>query len=401
MSAKILVIGRQVRPIVLSAKCAGYEVYAVSYFDCVDQRAGCALSRTFMHDHTGDDVTLEPLKIKDKFQDYMMESAAAILEEIEIDFIVPKMNSPLINKLNKYSPVLGSDPKKIERANNKYEIYKLAKKLGIPTPETVRIKNKDDAISRFIEFKDNWKGGAVIKPARGAHGAGIVKINQVADIPEIPLEFSDRYLMQEYIPGIPGNISMLSAGDETSGIYLSEQIIADPFLGAPSGFEYCGNIGPARIKNLQVIESIKSSFSKIIKELGLVGNVGGDFVVNDNNFYLIEINPRFQGSQDVVQTTTGINLVSGHLKAFGGNLIEIPRADSYAVSMTAFARADVMVFKKYKNDGSIMDIPFLNSRVDFRAPVATALSVGSDRDTAIKRGKEIVRSIYRGVRIAD
>src|SRR5690606_2141027 len=102
--------------------------------------------------------------------------------------------------------------------------------------------------------------------------------------------------------------SVLSTAEESRTIITSQQIIGAGELGQKEPFGYTGNITPycgqANIVELAEI---------VINRLGLVGSNGVDFIAKKGEVYVVEVNPRIQGTFECVEKSLGINMAKAHI----------------------------------------------------------------------------------------
>jgi hypothetical protein len=182
----------------------------------------------------------------------------------------------------------------------------------------------------------------------------------------------------------------LSNGDEARCLTVNEQLIGEKRLGAPRRFGYCGNVIPL---DKPESEDIIAEYSEALCErIGLVGSNGVDFALSDQP-YLMEVNPRFQGTIDCVEGLLGINLVKEHIRACGGELGEYGRAKGYAAKLILYAKWDTKVpdLKKFRN---VVDIPREGSIVEKGRPICSVLKFGSSRKGVLADAFQTVEKIY-------
>ena len=95
-------------------------------------------------------------------------------------------------------------------------------------------------------------------------------------------------------------------------------------------YGYCGNIVPYiqqmsprnQLHNLNIGEIA----ANIIHNSKLIGSNGVDMIITDGEVYVIEVNPRLQGTFEAAKAALDINLGQAHIMACHGELMEIPRA---------------------------------------------------------------------------
>ena len=157
---------------------------------------------------------------------------------------------------------LGSSSKGIEIAGNKYTTYKKIKD-SVKTPKTFPLKKY------------------IIKEIDGCGGA-----HQLID---------KNYIIQEFVDGEAYSVSFIvqnndkeSNKNENNKIYplcLNKQYIKN---------HYCG--GEVNISH-PLKEDIINESKRALKQIeGLNGYVGVDVIVNENDIYVLEINPRITTS---------------------------------------------------------------------------------------------------------
>ena len=99
-----------------------------------------------------------------------------------------------------------------------------------------------------------------------------------------------EFILQEFIEGLNISVSVLSTGSQSRTILTSEQIIGEVNLGQREVYGYCGNIAP-----LLEDKGAARIGEDVINYLSLKGSNGVDFIIRNDDLYLIEINPRPTG----------------------------------------------------------------------------------------------------------
>jgi uncharacterized protein len=141
---------------------------------------------------------------------------------------------------------------------------------------------------------------------------------------------------------VPGrSVSALLLADGVSAIVLgfSEQW-ASPKSRQP--FRYGGAVRPADIAPA-VAERLAESACRLAAALSLTGLNSADFIVDGDDFWILEINPRPGATLDIFETNGG-SLFSLHMAACAGDLIDYaPRLDGAKASAILYAESDVVV----------------------------------------------------------
>jgi hypothetical protein len=174
---------------------------------------------------------------------------------------------------------------------------------------------------------------------------------------------------------------------------LTEQLIGRGELGA-RGFGWCGNILPPATSfddTLAVLKPVKAMIAALTRHFGLRGVNGIDLVIAEGpdgrpRPHLVEVNPRYTASMELVERAYGLNMFSSHLAAMDGHLPNFSLADrlqprhKYLGKGIVYARRTVtMPETKGWIECDRRDIPFHSERIEAGHPVCTVLAEGEGR----------------------
>jgi len=235
----------------------------------------------------------------------------------------------------------------------------------------------------------------LLKPVRGGGGHGIR--------PWAGEPLDAAHFLQRLVPGRPASAAFVADGRRCVVLGLTEQLIGRQELGA-AGFAWCGNILPLPIPDQQcaaVLRLVESMANQLTREFELRGVNGIDLVISDDlDVHLIEVNPRYTASMELVEDAYGLNIFSLHIEAVAGRL---PRW-SLAEHMDGPRRAKGIVYAT--QDVTIpntdtwlasgrRDIPFRGDRIAAGHPICTVLSRGTHRAECWRRLVEGAGSVRR------
>ncbi len=364
---RLLIVGVHTRPAVASAKRSHHTVESADYFGDVDLKRLADASLSI--------VEQKPYHSSGRFaEQYSDEKLLALARRLDGDRIILTSTLPLRSR--KVAGISGVRAKKLK--DKTYQLRKV-KKLDVAFPRTKVVENRDEAIEAAQEIGFP----VVLKPALGAGGEGVVLARHEEEVPDI----RERCLVQEYIRGRAISVSTLSAGDESIAVSTSVQLLGSRLVNA-QGFIYCGSVVPYTGD-----ERLLSMAEEISRLFRLKGWNGIDFVEAKGEYYFMELNPRFQGTLDVVELAYGINIVEAHLAACDGELPEQrPAARRYAARLTLFAGERCIVRGNLAKLCS--DVPVRNAIVEAGEPVTTVLASGGSRSEALRRAKAKARRVY-------
>jgi uncharacterized protein len=360
---KILVICKSSRNIVCSAKKAGYTVYALDHFGDADMMKCADKARSF-----GNIPETGIYELARSFGD--------------VDAVVL---GPGFEKLE-FKNILNNRLSVMEEVNDKLKIAKKFRSMDIPHPETEPL---DKASGLGFPL--------MIKPRSGSGGMR----NAIARNEDELALFSARddageLIAQEFVEGVPCSASLIGTGDEAVVVSLNEQLIGVPWL-TRLPFAYCGNITPFVTGFSE--EMIRYS-TQIALEFRLVGTNGIDFIQTEKGIVAIEVNPRFQGSIDTVEMSTGMNIFEAHMESFKGVLPKPKNAGCFAAKTILYADRRVVIDRrlsdrliKCMNTGRAVDIPQTGCTMQPDEPVTTFLGTGKTCEIALGEAGKYARSI--------
>lgn len=152
------------------------------------------------------------------------------------------------------------------------------------------------------------------KKHRSAGGLGVkfVDSNELKEPSQLRAnDLSELGLLQEYVSGKSIGVSFLSSHHGTLIVGMSESIPLQPHIW--SDFIYRGSIAPISIP--KSIETPLSDFANsVVRSTEWRGIWQADFVLNGDALYLLEINPRWTASMELLAHGYDLPLVSWHVE---------------------------------------------------------------------------------------
>jgi uncharacterized protein len=367
---KILVVGVSVRAMAESAVRSGYEILALDAFGDQDLKPiteAYALHRNF-------NMRYSPGALY-RASRQLSYDAVAYTSNLE--------NHPkVLERMAGSRKIIGNPPQSIEAVRDWAALFAGLTRAGFSVPETIFAgeKHKADSQRRWL-----------IKPLAGGGGHGIVFQRR----PEAP---SDRFMLQEYISGKPCSASFVANGQDCVVIGITEQLIGMHAFGS-RGFRYCGNIlplpeiiGPGSGEIL--LDKIRQLAVFLTRKYGLMGVNGIDFILNGEQIYLTEVNPRYSASMELIEQAYHLPVFHLHAQAvFQRRLPEFRfeefRKERFFAKAILFAeRNAVAPDTKGWLDNSARDIPEPGEKLHKGNPICTVLA---SRQTCEETLAELIR----------
>jgi predicted ATP-grasp superfamily ATP-dependent carboligase len=376
---KILVIGVDLTALAYAVSRAGYKVFAADYFGDLDLRKVCKGYSSILQQRAGKSTG----RIESNFDPRaFLRMGKSLIEKEQIDVIL--LSSGLedsfnvLHELNELVEILGN------------------KRLGIPHPTSIVVNSLEDAktSAKDLGFP------VVLKPLEGFAGFAIRKAernSQLEKMFQIIEQLSTKgVLIQEYIEGTDASISFIASSTGVRILTLNEQLIGLRELYQHEQFGYCGNIVPLEVEEptRKVCEHI---VEKISTRFDLRGSNGIDVVISKSGTpKVIEVNPRFQGTQECVERVLGVNLVKMHIDACVHGSLPI-YSEIFSKSATRLilnaprrvATPDLTFFE------GVRDIPLPKTIIEEGEPLCSVIADGEEREISLKNAKEKADTIYR------
>ena len=355
-----LVLGLSTRAIAESAVRGGHNVFTLDYFGDRDQRA-------LVKNHS-------------LSRDYRLPfRAASLLEassDLEFDTVLYTSNlenhPEVVGQLADRADLLGNGPGVLGRVRDWAVLREFCRQRSIPHPPTLLPGEEKLATSEF-----NW----LCKPARGGGGSGIG--------PWDGRRLNRNFVLQACVDGLPASAAFVADGKKGVVIGLTLQLIGHPEFGA-TGYCWCGNILPLPMENDKsrcVLDGVEKMVSLLTRHFGLKGVGGIDIIISDGpdgqpRPFLVEINPRYTASMELIEWGYGLNIYSLHIDAFNGYLPEFSLTGHldgpFFGKAIVFARnAAVIPDTGGWSQRGWRDIPYPGDEINKGRPVCTVFARGN------------------------
>jgi predicted ATP-grasp superfamily ATP-dependent carboligase len=261
----------------------------------------------------------------------------------------------LLAKISERWPLLGNGPSAVVRVKAPETFFAELGRLGIPHPRTVMDPPAE-------------AGGWLAKRQGGAGGSHIVKSHVVGNHAAVRRKAGGRLYFQEKVEGRPVSALFVSSGTAALVLGFSEQWAA-PSPG--SKWRYGGAARPAELS--QDLESrLTESVERVAQGFDLKGLGSADFLVNGEDFYLLEVNPRPGATLDIFDGGA-VPLLRIHLEAVLENRLPTAPLNLPSASAAAIVHATepITVSQTMIWPDWTADRPESGERIDKDRPICT------------------------------
>ena len=408
----LLLMGIDTRPMVNSAIKLDYKTFSISYFKTVDfkvpYREKHVLDQESVISCGRFEENYSPEKLLELSKDFLFQN----YDENEIDKIVLTTGINAKNfsgEFKKFRKIVRGN-KNTECVDNKFKFYnKLKNKFNVPL--TFQPSDVGELNEILQQYTNNQ---FILKPLQGSGGLGIFLLNnescdELKQVSEICQNISlENYILQEHIEGTNVSSSVLSSHNDRKNL-INSRLITEHDLGNES-YEYSGNILPldensfrmfndnrTEINADELNDEMKNTSEDLINQFKLIGSNGVDYILDkDGELKIIEINPRFQGTYELVENSLGINLLDAHIKACEGEIIDIPNPSQYSIKKIIYARKQVSIGNL--NIPNVYDIPYEGVKIEKDQPLVTIISSSKDLKTATNNAKIVEEKVYENIK---
>lgn len=224
--------------------------------------------------------------------------------------------------------------------------------IAIPLPELSLAK--PPATAHWLAKRAGGSGGGHIKPAAQAPRGAVY--------------------YQRKVSGIPTSALFLADGTNATVMGFSTQWILPT---ADKPYRYGGAAQPATLPP-HTAALLTSAVARLAAAASLVGLNSADFLVDGEDFWLVDINPRPSATLDIFEPPQG-SLVSMHMAACIGHLAPVPRySEGAKAAAIVYAEDDIHSVPALAWPHWSADRPQPGSAIEAGEPLCTVYACGAD-----------------------
>lgn len=368
----VVLIGASIRAAAQSARLAGFHVIGVDLFGDRDCRDAC--DRFAVLDQTDDAV-----KLLDEYPRARVVCVGGFADP-----------GSALRSLGPHARQIETTLQWQHRLKQPETLRRLAIAGGMSFPKT--ITNVSSKFDRERLSRGRW----LVKPRTGSGGIGVHWFSGN------PNAVAADVTVQRYVPGRVHGATLAINGDSAVVVGVCKSLVHRHGHGdAAMPFVYAGSFGPVPIGDA-LRHSLTQIGIRIHRHTGLVGLCNVDIVIDrDGNAWLLEINPRWSGSSEVIERS----LIGDDTSLFtiacdpgrSSSLVMDPTRQTYKRILYAPRNEGPLTFRLQAiapeiGDGvQVADIPADGSIVEPGWPICSVLIDVNAGD--VKRSTTAVRTI--------
>ena len=266
----------------------------------------------------------------------------------------------VVETLSRRFSLLGNDPGALRLVRDPFWLAELVRGANLLMPDT-------KATSAQIPTDGSW----LVKSLASGGGEGIKAWRGPFPINSRAVYFQARQ------PGRSLGATYIRDDSEVRLIGLTRQLVGRP----GNRFAYRGSLGPWPVAESTWREVIRLG-RLVADQAGLRGLFGLDLVESGGRVWLIEVNPRYTASVEILEAALGRSILADHLRAFGLTLDEPQResasTDQVVGKAILFARSSGHLRDAIPvGTSDLADIPHAGTRFDQGQPIMTVFGRGN------------------------
>ena len=379
---KLAIVGASARAAAFSALRAGYEVVAADMFADADLQRAASVAR--IDDYPGGLIEwLERCEC-----DAWLYTGALEIYPNQIALMWA------------LQPLLGNDGDALRRVRDPLELQRAAASAGLSFPET-------RAAAAGLPGDGSW----LCKTYRGASGSGVWALDGPTAMERAVRE---RAVFQQRREGASAAAVFVCGEHGATLLGVTSQLVG--VLGA-GPWQYAGSIGP-----IECSSAIRGQLAvlgeMLVEQFHLRGLAGVDLVMAGDRAWIVEVNPRYSASVEVLERTTGVSAIAAHLSACqavdearGGDLAKLTASQRTSSPVHGksilFAPRDARVSTEFfqwamdqsgLDDATLADIPHAGEMILAGRPVLTVFAAAESadgcREQLFRRLAEVQSRLY-------
>ena len=319
---------------------------------------------------TSDRLYFEPLTDEDVYEIIKREKTNGKLVGVIVQFggQTPLKLSEYLNKMN--IPILGTSVDSIDLAEDRERFKKIVDDLNLLQPINGIAYSEKQAfdIIKRIGFP------AVIRPSYVLGGRAMEIVHKTDELKKyfkqaVIISGDSPVLIDSYLKdSIEVDVDAISDGEDVVIAGIMEHIEE---AGIHSGDSTC-TLPPYSLSD-KIIEDIKKQTKKLAIALQVKGLLNIQFAIQNNNIFLLEVNPRSSRTVPFVAKSTGLQIVQLASKISVGKKLKDLKVKQKKMSYIAI-KEPVFPFKRFPNVDTILG-PEMKS-------TGEVMSIDKDMETA-------------------
>ncbi len=262
------------------------------------------------------------------------------------------------------APIIGTSPDAIDRAEDRERFQQLLKKLEIKQPPNGTVRSLEEG----LRLANVFAYPLIVRPSYVLGGRAMAVIYNEKELQrymmkEVDVSFEAPLLLDHFLDNaIEVDVDAIADGKQVFIAGIMQHIEQ---AGVHSGDSACSL--PAHSLSEEIQNKIAESIEKIALELNVIGLINAQFAVQDNEIYVLEVNPRASRTVPFVAKAIGLPLAKIAARCMIGQSLTEQNISArivpnyYSVKLPVFPfnkfpEVDPILGPEMKSTGEVMGI---------------------------------------------
>ncbi|MCL4202386.1 MAG: ATP-grasp domain-containing protein [Pirellulaceae bacterium] len=300
----------------------------------------------------------------------------------------------LIDRIAAVRPLLGNPGDILRAVRDPFRLAECLRKNGLDAPDVSLEPPSGEHRARWLR-----------KPLRSSGGREIERLSTNPHPPTATLRNEACY-HQAFVDGLSYSAVFVAAGGKAAMLGVTRQLVGEAWTGAEP-FTYCGSLWPAAIdsRSALVLSRIGDCLAACFRLSGLFGV---DLVLQGHRAFVLEVNPRYTASVEVLEHAWGgqVHSIQMHVDACRQGFLTSPTTANPQLccgKAILFARQPTRVGSRFEdliariNDGSswspLADVPTAGAQIEVGQPVLTVRAAAATPEAVMQRLREFAGQV--------
>jgi len=277
----------------------------------------------------------------------------------------------VVSTISQARPLWGNDAEVLRAVRDPFQLSLKLGEAGLRFPSLM-------PAGSTVQTDGSW----LVKPLASSGGSGIAIWHGQPFV-------ASRHYFARYVSGEPHAALFVGNRQVAQLLGVTRQLVGEPWLHARP-FVYCGSVGPVTPSD-RVLDQLALLGQVLGQSFRLRGLFGVDFVLNEDEVWVVEVNPRYTASVEVLEMGLGQALLSLVSQHFGGMQIPESRPSErfegkFVAKGVYFAIQDaVFDLDPAGLASAYADIPRTGTRLQSGQPVLTRFVRGDSVEECLDR----------------
>jgi len=291
----------------------------------------------------------------------------------------------ILRRLQQLRPQLwGNDAVRVRRVRDRHWLAQRCREVGLEMPP-----------------EGSWPPGPgrwLVKPVSSAGGRGIRPWSDTE-----PSERPAGWYVQRWCAGVPVGVIFVGLAERTVFLGATRQLVGLPYLGG-SPFAYQGSVGP-----LTLPAPVQAALEALASKLDLRGLFGIDGLLDGERFWVLEVNPRYSASVEVLEYAGSFAALAWHQSAWETANVPLRLPDPRRIVAKAIVYAkrgvvfpatgpwDAALIQPATSLRTFADIPAEGEPIPAGAPICTLFATAASSEAALAQIEQSVEQMEKSI----